>query len=78
MNVAKGIPQRVRDKAAGKLAAYLSGEIHARALVADRGLVLEVGIRYRLICRKTGQRRDPNYWNLVTHEYYNRYCGHNH
>ena len=74
MQVSRGIPAYITKKAQGRLSEYMSGELHARQLAGNRGAVLYVTHRYRLLCRDTEHTHDPEKWALMSHESYNRYA----
>lgn len=68
---------QIRTKAADLLAGYIAGNVHPRRLRQGRRpyLCLNVDIRHRLVCLKPEHSKDPNYWQLLTHERYNSVMG---
>ncbi|HDS4345613.1 TPA: hypothetical protein QH074_004302 [Enterobacter hormaechei subsp. steigerwaltii] len=67
------MPENIQIKARALLARYFAGELHARKRPRyDRHyLVINVGYQYRILCLKPERRRDPEAWELMTHERYN-------
>ncbi|MEG2040935.1 MAG: hypothetical protein RR068_07490 [Hafnia sp.] len=67
------VPPKVVAHALNVLNKYMAGEIRAHKLVGKHGVSLEVGYRWRLLCRIHDDRKDDNAWLLCSHERYNRF-----
>ncbi|HBM2815680.1 TPA: hypothetical protein LU109_003592 [Enterobacter hormaechei subsp. xiangfangensis] len=72
LNQAGAYPARVNQKATERLEAYMRGDIVARKLAGNQGYAIEVGYRWRLLCRESDDRFQFNAWLLCSHEIYNR------
>lgn len=67
------IPVNIQKKAAGILNKFISGEkCLARKGTNVNYLAIDVGYRYRLICWSPEKSTQPNAWQLLTHEAYNK------
>lgn len=66
------IPQKIQAKADSLLSAYLNGAPCARRGTGQAYLTIEVGYRYRLMCRTPADRNRRDAWELLTHERYNK------
>lgn len=75
MKTSKGISSDVQQRATTLLVAYIAGEVHARTLHSGF-LALNVGIRHRVVCKKTAKHHHETAWELIPHEEYNRHIGH--
>lgn len=75
MEVARGIPEKIQQRATEVLRAFIGGKVHAKKLHSGY-ISMNVGLRHRLICKRPAQRQQPQSWQLVTHETYNRHVGH--
>lgn len=66
------IPAAIQSKAAAQVAAFIAGNIPARRLTDVQILTLNVGQRWRLICRDPEKAKQADGWQLVSHEKYNQ------
>lgn len=67
------IPAHIADKACQLLADYLAGRIHARRGRGVRYLSLNVGRDYRLLCLDSTRHKEPDAWQVLSHERYSKY-----
>lgn len=66
------IPASIQKKVAAQVAAFIAGDIPARHLTDINTMVINVGMRWRLVCFKPDRAKTPEGWQLVSHEKYNQ------